>query len=90
MRKESSDVKIAFDMVKDKRAPARAREVENFLIGKTFSQDLIEKATEEVLPMYMERITDWWTTAEYRLDMSKIALRRGLLKCKTRIEKGVV
>ncbi len=85
-----SDAKIAFDMVKGKRAPARAHEVENFLIGKTFSQDLIEKATEEVLPMYMERITDWWTTAEYRLDMSKIALRRGLLKCKTRIEKGVV
>ncbi|MGB9827197.1 MAG: FAD binding domain-containing protein [Thermosphaera sp.] len=84
------DVKIAFDMVKGKRAPARSHEVEGFLLGKTFSEDLIEKAAEEVLPTYMERITDWWTTAEYRLDMSKVALRRGLLKCKTRIEKGVI
>ncbi|MCC5990256.1 MAG: FAD binding domain-containing protein [Thermosphaera sp.] len=84
------DVKIAFDMVKDKRVPARAREVENFLLGKMFSEELVNQAADEILPASMERITDWWTTAEYRLDMSKIALKRGLLKCKTRIEKGVV
>lgn len=84
------DVKIAFDMVKDKRIPARAREVENFLLGKIFSEELVNQAADEILPASMERITDWWTTAEYRLDMSKITLKRGLLKCKTRIEKGVV
>ncbi|WP_148676500.1 FAD binding domain-containing protein [Thermosphaera aggregans] len=84
------DVKVAFDMVKDKRVPARAREVENFLLGKMFSEELVNQAADEILPASMERITDWWTTAEYRLDMSKIALKRGLLKCKTRIEKGVV
>lgn len=84
------DVKIAFDMVKDKRIPARAREVENFLLGKMFSEELVNQAADEILRASMERITDWWTTAEYRLDMSKIALKRGLLKCKTRIEKGVV
>ncbi|MEM0377792.1 MAG: xanthine dehydrogenase family protein subunit M [Thermosphaera sp.] len=84
------DVKIAFDMVRDKRIPARLKEVEDFLRNREFSEEIIEKASEEVLPASMKRISDWWTSAEYRLDMSKVSLKRGLLRSKTRIERGVI
>jgi carbon-monoxide dehydrogenase medium subunit len=82
------EVRISFDMVRDKRVPARAKNTEEFLKGKNFSEELIREAAEEVLPKEMKRISDWWTTAEYRLDMSKVVLRRNLLRTYERIRGG--
>ncbi len=82
------DVRISFDMVRDKRIPARARKTEEFLKGKELSGELLEEAAEKVLPTEMVRITDWWTTAEYRMDMSKVVLRRSILKAAERIRRG--
>ncbi len=79
------DVRISFDMVREKRIPARAKKTEEFLKGKQFSLELLEEASEKILPSEMERISDWWTTAEYRMDMSKVVLRRNLLRAAERI-----
>ncbi len=79
------DVRIAFDMVK-KRVPGRAYETEKFLRGKQLTLETIKEAAYNVLPKEMTRITDWWTTAEYRMDMSRVALKRALLKAAERIK----
>jgi carbon-monoxide dehydrogenase medium subunit len=84
------DVRVSFDMVREKRVPRRARVTEGFLRGKRFTDEVLFEASERVLSGEMERVTDWWTTAEYRLDMSKVALRRGLYKCYERIKRGVI
>lgn len=81
-----ADVKISFDMIKEKHIPGRARKTEEFLKGKEFSKELIERAAEEVLPTEMGRVSDWWTTAEYRMDMSKVVLKRNLLRAYKRIK----
>ena len=72
------DVRIAFDMVSGKRIPARAVKTEEFLRGKRFSSEVVEEAAEKILPSEVTRVTDWWATAEYRLEMSKVSLKRGL------------
>ncbi|MGC8982237.1 MAG: FAD binding domain-containing protein [Desulfurococcaceae archaeon] len=85
-----ADVRISFDMVKGKRIPGRVKPVEDFLRGKVFTEELVTRAAEEVLPRVMEKYTDWWTTAEYRLEMSKVTLKRTLLIAKKRIEGGAL
>ncbi len=82
------DVRVSFDMVRDKRIPARAKKTEEFLRGKELSEEVLEEAAENVLPTEMVRITDWWTTAEYRMDMSKVVLKRNILKAAERIREG--
>lgn len=82
------DVKLAFDMVSDKRAPSRAIKTEEFLRGRAFSEDVITEAAEKILPQEMRRVSDWWATAEYRMDMSKVALKRGLKLAYSRIGGG--
>jgi carbon-monoxide dehydrogenase medium subunit len=72
------DVRVAFDMVSGRKIPARAVKTEEFLRGKRFSSEVLEEAAEKILPSEMTRVTDWWTTAEYRLEMSKASLKRGL------------
>jgi len=72
------DVRVAFDMVSGRKIPARAVKTEEFLRGKRFSSEVVEEAAEKILPSEMTRVTDWWTTAEYRLEMSKVSLKRGL------------
>jgi len=84
------DVKISFDMVREKRIPSRARATESYLRGKRLVEDIVHEAVEKVLPSEMIRITDWWTTAEYRLEMSKVLLKRALYKSYERVVKGVI
>lgn len=72
------DARVAFDMVSGRKIPARAVKTEEFLRGKRFSSEVVEEAAEKILPSEMTRVTDWWTTAEYRLEMSKVSLKRGL------------
>lgn len=81
------DVRVSFDMVKEKRIPRRVREVEEYLKGRAFTLELIEKAADELLPKVVEKFTDWWTTSEYRLEMSKVTLKKTLLTAKRRIEE---
>ncbi len=79
------DIKISFDMIREKRVPGRARKTEEFLRGKELSKEVVEEAAEEILPREMERVSDWWTTAEYRLDMSKVVLKRNIFRAARRI-----
>jgi len=72
------DVRVVFDMVSGRKIPARAVKTEEFLRGKRFSSEVLEEAAEKILPSEMTRVTDWWATAEYRLEMSKTSLKRGL------------
>ncbi|MCE4618058.1 MAG: FAD binding domain-containing protein [Desulfurococcales archaeon] len=79
------DIKISFDMIREKRVPGRAKKTEEFLRGKELSEEVVEEAAEEILPSEMERVSDWWTTAEYRLDMSKVVLKRNIFRAARRI-----
>jgi len=83
------DVRVSFDMVKDRRIPGRARETEKCIVGKEVNEATLEEATI-CLEKEMKRVSDWWTTAEYRLDMSKVILKRGLLLASNRIVRGVI
>lgn len=83
------DVRVSFDMVKDRRIPGRARETEKCIVGKEINEATLEEATI-CLEKEMKRVSDWWTTAEYRLDMSKVILKRGLLLANNRIVRGVI
>ena len=82
-----TDVKISFDMVKAKHIPGRARRTEAFLLNREFSEEALNEAIEKVLPSEMERRSDWWTTAEYRLEMSKVVLKRNLLRIYERLKR---
>jgi len=82
------DVKISFDMIREKRVPGRAKKTEEFLRGKELSEEVVEEAAEKILPSEMERVSDWWTTAEYRLDMSKVVLKRNIFRAARRIRGG--
>lgn len=65
--------------------PARAKKIEAVLNGQPITPELIAKAcallSEEVSP-----ITDIRSGREYRLHMSEVMLRRGLLAVKDRLE----
>ncbi len=82
------DIRISFDMVRGKRVPGRAKKTEEFLRNKELSEEVVEEAADEILPSEMERVSDWRTTAEYRLDMSKIVLKRNIFRAARRI-RGV-
>ena len=82
-----ADVRIAFDRV-NKRIPSRARKTEEFLKGKEFSLEVIRQAYNEVLPTEMVRKSDFRASGEYRMDLSKVLMKRVLLKAKSRIEGG--
>lgn len=82
-----ADVRIAFDRV-NKRIPGRARKTEKFLKGKEFSVDIIREAYNKVLPTEMVRKSDFRASGEYRLDLSKVLMKRTLLQAKSRIVEG--
>ncbi|RLG78625.1 MAG: molybdopterin dehydrogenase [Thermoprotei archaeon] len=78
------DVRVAFDSVSNPY-PERAFKTEEFLRGKEFSEELIREAYTRVLPTEMRRISDYRASAEYRLDLSKILMKRVLLKIRERV-----
>ncbi|MEM4864273.1 MAG: FAD binding domain-containing protein [Desulfurococcaceae archaeon] len=84
------NVRIAYDMIREKRIPGRARETEKALVNKEFSEELVEKTGYNVLSREMIRVSDWWTTAEYRLEMSIVALKHGLKTAYERIKRGFI
>lgn len=79
------DVRIAFDSV-SKSFPERAFLTESFLKGKKFGEDLLREASENVLPKEMVRYTGRRASAEYRLHLSKVILRRILMKTYERVK----
>ena len=81
------DVAIAFDSV-GKPYPGRAKLVEEFLKGKSLTNDVLSRAVKEVLIKEMTRISDYRATSDYRLYLSGVLLKRSLLKVKERIQRG--
>jgi len=81
------EIRIAFDSM-GRPFPERAKKTEEFLRGRRLSEDVIEGACTEVLPKEMKRISDYRASAEYRLELSKVLLRRALLRIKSRIRGG--
>jgi CO/xanthine dehydrogenase FAD-binding subunit len=79
------DVRIAFDSV-SKPFPERAFLTESFLRGKKFSEELLREASDTVLPKEMVRYTGRRASAEYRLHLSKVILRRALTKTYERLK----
>lgn len=71
------DVRIALGSVAP--TPIRAKNAEEFLIGKELNDHTIEKAAE-VISEEVQPMTDVRSTAEYRKQMCKILLKRALLK----------
>lgn len=81
------DVRIAFDSV-SKPFPERAFLTESFLKGKEFKEDVLREASENILPKEMVRYTGRRATAEYRLHLSKVILRRTLIKTYERVKSA--
>ncbi len=79
-----ADVRIAFDSM-GRPYPERAFKTEEFLRGKEFSEENIVGALK-VLETEMKRISDYRAPAEYRLDLSKVLLKRALYLIKSRIQ----
>lgn len=79
------DVRISFDSVSNP-FPERAFLTESFLKGKKFSEDVLREASENVLPKEMRRYTGRRASAEYRLHLSKVILRRILTKTYERVK----
>jgi len=79
-----SDVRIAFDST-GKPYPGRAYKTEEFLRGKKFSDEVIRESYR-VLESEMKRISDYRAPAEYRLDLSKVLMKRCLYIIKSRIK----
>jgi carbon-monoxide dehydrogenase medium subunit len=86
--KKILEAKISLDAVGEKRIPERIRILEDLLKGKELSEELIERVVEDLLPRIIKKYTDWWTTAEYRLEMSKVTVKRTLLTVGKRL--GVI
>jgi len=57
--------------------PARAHSIEALLNGKELTEDLVRQAME-LVPHEISPITDIRSSAEYRLQISKVMLQRGL------------
>ena len=72
------DVKIAFDSM-GRAFPERALMTENALRGMELSERNVDKVVREVLPKEMGRISDYRASAEYRLYLSQVLLKRALL-----------
>lgn len=78
------EVRIAFDSI-GRPFPERALRTEDSLRGKELSEDNINRAIYEVLPKEMSRINDYRASAEYRIYLSQVLLKRALLEVGRRI-----
>jgi len=53
-----------------------------------FSEEVLDRVCEEILPREMRRISDYRASAEYRLELSKVLMKKALLLIKERIKGG--
>ena len=81
------DVRIAFDRV-SRRIPDRVVKTEEYLKGKEFNMETLRTAYEEILPKEMVRKSDFRASAEYRLHLSKVLMKRALTLCRERLGGG--
>lgn len=77
------DVRIGLNRVAGK-VPERAVKTEQFLVGKVYTQQLADQAGE-VLQKELTLTADYRASAEYRVEMAKVTLRRALNRCAERI-----
>lgn len=78
------EIRIAFDSM-GRAFPERALSTEDFLRGRNLSDENISRAVYDVLPREMSRINDYRASAEYRLYLSQVLLKRALLEVGRRI-----
>ncbi|MEM1867012.1 MAG: molybdopterin dehydrogenase, partial [Zestosphaera sp.] len=78
------EIRIAFDSM-GRAFPERALRTEDSLRGKELSEDNISRAVHDVLPKEMNRISDYRASAEYRLYLSQVLLKRALLEVGRRV-----
>lgn len=78
------ELRIAFDSM-GRAFPERASSTEEFLKGRELSEENIGRAVREVLPSEMRRISDYRASAEYRLYLSQVLLKRALLEVSRRV-----
>ncbi|MEO3992707.1 MAG: FAD binding domain-containing protein [Desulfurococcaceae archaeon TW002] len=78
------EVRIAFDSM-GRAFPERALGTEESLRGRELSEENIDRAVYEVLPKEMRRISDYRASAEYRIHLSQVLLKRALLEVGRRI-----
>lgn len=79
------EIRIVFDSM-GRAFPERALRTEESLRGKELSEDNVSRAVYEVLPKEMSRISDYRASAEYRLYLSQVLLKRALLEAGRRVE----
>lgn len=77
------NVRIAFDSMG--RAFPRALMTEDALRGMELSERNVDRVVREVLPKEMGRISDYRASAEYRLYLSQVLLKRALLEVGRRV-----
>jgi len=78
-----ADVRIAFDST-GKPYPGRAYKTEEFLRGRKLCEEVV-RGSYRVLESEMKRISDYRAPAEYRLDLSKVLMKRCLYLIKSRV-----
>jgi carbon-monoxide dehydrogenase medium subunit len=77
-----NDVGIALGSVAP--TPIRAKEAERKLIGNKICDEIINEVAELVVKE-IDPISDIRSTAEYRREVSKVLVRRGLIRCYWRV-----
>lgn len=78
-----NEVRVALNRVKGK-IPARARETEQVLRGKTLDDTLLSEAAA-TLHGELQLTSDFRVTGDYRLEVAKVLFRRALDHCVQRI-----
>jgi carbon-monoxide dehydrogenase medium subunit len=67
--------------------PIRAKDAEELLSGQVISEELIEKAGRESADT-TDTDADYHASAEYRRDMARVFVQRGLKEAWNRVEGG--
>ena len=67
--------------------PIRAYKTEEFLVGKEFNEENLEKAAE-IVKTEVKPITDIRSTAEYRREVSGVIVKDALLRAYEKINRG--
>lgn len=82
---EITDLKIAYNMPKDKEVPGRLRNVENLLLNRKYDDNYVSDLAEEIARAYVDARTSWHARGEYRAHVAKVAFQRSLRLIRERI-----
>lgn len=82
---EVVDIKIAYNMLKNKNIPGRLKDIENLLLKKKYDDAYIREVAETFLGDHIEARTSWHSIGEYRVHLAKISLSRSLRLVRERL-----